>query len=279
MIKTTTTLVLLFIFQLSFGQVVLKDFGNGLVISLDENFGLDIDEDGVVDLNVNSLEGELGFDPIPDKGCVSTSSLWEPNSTGSLSLRIFEEGELIQWATNEYNWSEDDETSAYTSLDGFVDEWQDSQYGYVGFMLLNGNKTSCGWIKVRIGEERQKLTIKELAYQDDFHSASSAGIYAGTETAVGDIVSVLNLNYDKVTISVFPNPASETVSVNFNLPSSNEIDVEILNQLGKVVYAEHFSENRDKGRLNFDISQLVAGTYFLKLSSNDGYQVKQLQVK
>lgn len=61
-------------------------------------------------------------------------------------------------------------------------------------------------------------------------------------------------------VRLYPNPASEYIMLQLN-ESSSSLNVEIVDILGKRVYASEVSQNE-----RLDVSNLVQGTYFVKLS-------------
>lgn len=109
----------------------------------------------------------------------------------------------------------------------------------------------------------------------------SAGCMLLTPTATGDIgfadnQYVMNivgntLSVDSFTldaISVAPNPATNYISINF--PASiSEFTTELYDITGKLVLT---SNNKDR----MDVSQLQAGIYILRISTNDGTISKRI---
>lgn len=277
--KTITLLLTVILYQLSIAQVVHKDFGSGLIIALDENYQLDVNDDGTADLVVNSVVGELGFEPISGQGCVNVKDLWSTNAFGALSLNTFEEGELINWASSIFTWSEVDPSAAYSISGGFDNLWSADEDKYVGFMILNGGKAACGWIKVRISASEQNLVIKELAYQDDYFYSSESGIYAGTLSSLGDLVDVQNFSNKNVEINIHPNPASSSTQISYTLSDAQEVKLEVIDLLGRTVFSDQLLGRMDTGIIDLDLNKFTPGNYFLKLSTPEGYQVKQLQIR
>jgi len=80
--------------------------------------------------------------------------------------------------------------------------------------------------------------------------------------AVGVIHQVVGIksydNANKTGIEVFPNPAANTV----NISTQQSGELEIISQLGYIVYKEH----AEKGIIKIDISNLANGIYFIKVN-------------
>lgn len=71
-------------------------------------------------------------------------------------------------------------------------------------------------------------------------------------------------------ISIYPNPAQKQISISMDSPVDYRI--QLLNQLGQVLY-EVYSEGSTN---DIDISSFKRGMYFVKIISEDTYQVKSV---
>jgi hypothetical protein len=73
-------------------------------------------------------------------------------------------------------------------------------------------------------------------------------------------------------ISIFPNPTSK----NINIELENEtFKVELLNQIGQVVYTSKEASNKT----NIDLSNFSKGLYFLKISTENKVYNKKIVLK
>lgn len=71
-----------------------------------------------------------------------------------------------------------------------------------------------------------------------------------------------------VTLSnLYPNPASNKVSINYNLNGANNARMEIRNILGSVVKIQEINET--SGQINIDVSDLTNGVYFYSFIVNE----------
>ncbi|MCF8245412.1 MAG: T9SS type A sorting domain-containing protein [Saprospiraceae bacterium] len=77
---------------------------------------------------------------------------------------------------------------------------------------------------------------------------------------------------------LLPNPARNSVTVRYTATAAGEANLRILNTLGQVVMLRNEQASAGKNELNFDISQLAAGTYLLSLQADNG-QVTERFVK
>ncbi|MFP4845324.1 T9SS type A sorting domain-containing protein, partial [Winogradskyella sp. PE311] len=76
-----------------------------------------------------------------------------------------------------------------------------------------------------------------------------------------DVLSIndISSNFD---FSVYPNPAKDSVNINFNGNSVLDLNVQLFDVLGKEVYSRPLST---QGTMTIDISNLENGTYFMNI--------------
>jgi hypothetical protein len=78
------------------------------------------------------------------------------------------------------------------------------------------------------------------------------------------ITSVEEKLEDVVKVAVYPNPVSDNVNINFNVPLDGEVRVFILNSQGKLVKTDIMEENIVEKQIN--LQDFPAGVYYLKLT-------------
>ena len=80
------------------------------------------------------------------------------------------------------------------------------------------------------------------------------------------------INYE-TNINVYPQPTNN----NLNIQSDNNIkEISIYDCLGKEIsYYQKFNKS---SRVKLDVSNLVSGTYFIKIQTKDDTTVKQIQI-
>ncbi len=80
----------------------------------------------------------------------------------------------------------------------------------------------------------------------------------------------------QIIFDVFPNPVSDVLAFFANPFSPNNLSVKLYNSLGKIISQQ---ENVQPSVLySFDVSQLHAGTYFLKIENHELYGMKLIVV-
>ena len=83
---------------------------------------------------------------------------------------------------------------------------------------------------------------------------------------------------DNSKISVSPNPATSVVNLDLALENkAQEVTVRILDFDGRLLRIQQF-EKVQNDRLTFDVNDLAVGTYFLSVSTPEGFRSKKFQV-
>lgn len=90
-------------------------------------------------------------------------------------------------------------------------------------------------------------------------------------------VKTLNLLNDE--FNVFPNPAVTSFTANFNLSFDPEYAVlELINADGRIVAKKPFMNTRSI-QTQFEVNQLPAGNYFVRLTTNEGIATRKLMIQ
>jgi len=91
--------------------------------------------------------------------------------------------------------------------------------------------------------------------------------------------TVANVNNNINAINVYPNPAIETATINFNLIEANQASVSVIDMTGKTV-ATIFNGNLMAGAHQFEINvaDLATGCYFVKVQTEAGAKTIKLAV-
>ena len=96
------------------------------------------------------------------------------------------------------------------------------------------------------------------------HSANGFHL---TCTTCGVVNAVETITKNITSIQAYPNPANESVVVNFALNNSTTATVELSNTLGQVV-ATQVANNSANGSVTFNTAKLSAGVYFYTVIAN-----------
>ena len=102
---------------------------------------------------------------------------------------------------------------------------------------------------------------------------NGAYIYAATDGAgiwkrpLSEMTSITELSASNV--NIYPNPASDNITIDVSSSLSTHSTLEILNIQGQTILQQQVQQ----GKTNINISGLAKGVYILKLSSNDKTEV------
>ena len=78
-------------------------------------------------------------------------------------------------------------------------------------------------------------------------------------------------------MTLYPNPATENVTVELDNFSGAQFDVQILNAVGQHVYSKTIPNNSNQYvKTQLDVSSLTPGVYWVKLMGESGTVTKQL---
>ncbi len=91
-------------------------------------------------------------------------------------------------------------------------------------------------------------------------------------TPTTPFVGIKNIE-NNIEAKVYPNPAKNLVSIKTN--SSNEITIELINQLGEVL-----TSKRSSNQFNtIELSKVPGGVYFIKITTDNGNSIQKLIVE
>ncbi len=85
---------------------------------------------------------------------------------------------------------------------------------------------------------------------------------------------------DQMQFRVYPNPAKDRVNVEYYLPASGSVRIDILNLCGSMVvntYSRAFSSG--KNTVGFDLSNLPPGYYFVRILTASGVQLRKVIIQ
>jgi hypothetical protein len=80
-------------------------------------------------------------------------------------------------------------------------------------------------------------------------------------------------------ISVYPNPANNLVTVELQLGSSQETEINMFNMLGQIVYASNANESAGVSKVNIATGSLPRGVYLLQVKTATGTQVRKVELQ
>ena len=112
-------------------------------------------------------------------------------------------------------------------------------------------------------------TVSSYFYFYDWKVATNANSCPSNRVAVEAVVEICTgvheNNYFKNSIDVYPNPASENVTVTFDIPKRGSVNVEVKNLVGQTVYSKLMDSIDSKNKFTIDTRLFGSGVYILKM--------------
>ncbi|MBC7865648.1 MAG: T9SS type A sorting domain-containing protein [Bacteroidia bacterium] len=104
-----------------------------------------------------------------------------------------------------------------------------------------------------------------------------SGLTASSGTLCVGVGTQFTATEDKADVILFPNPASNTLSVSTTFKKENNVTIKIYSAIGEMVSSRQIA-NTLGGTYNFDISAISSGIYFVTLSSSEKTVTKRFIV-
>lgn len=224
----------LYSYSLSGGKIYIE--GGDAMLSLNSSylwvFGIDNVETG----NKNEITEMLGQEDAITMGL-------EFNSTSQLSVRSI------------------DSYSLHESLPGINVAFTESDYGIVAVQFdgsqVNGQKTFC-----------MSYALADLAENGGLNTRDEllARILNFFDVTIG--VEENDLSKEKH-LKVFPNPATNQITLQINSDINIIAQLQIFDVTGRLVSSKHQNFSKGVNTINYNISHFKPGIYYLKLSSEN----------
>ena len=81
------------------------------------------------------------------------------------------------------------------------------------------------------------------------------------------------------TLEVFPNPTSSSFMAVFNYPSSEDLQLEIADLTGSIVFAQSFQTTVGKNLIDLDLSEFPSGIYLISINGTMGRAARRIVKK
>lgn len=95
-------------------------------------------------------------------------------------------------------------------------------------------------------------------------STSAGNYYVSTSVGVDEINALLN------SLTVFPNPTSQNVRLNFSLINNQKMQLVIANSLGQVITTQNMEKTAGEQTIDLDVTGFDKGIYFVRITTEDG---------
>ncbi|MCD4680576.1 MAG: PKD domain-containing protein, partial [Bacteroidales bacterium] len=97
----------------------------------------------------------------------------------------------------------------------------------------------------------------------------------GVTTSIDDNISAFIENIS----DIYPNPVNDEMNVEVSLKQSSELQFEVFNQIGQIVYSKTVSESAGQHVVKINTSDFDGGVYSLRITTKDKAQIMRKFVK
>ena len=127
----------------------------------------------------------------------------------------------------------------------------------------------------------------EIVWNQDFNGDLSLKVRGVTAECAGEYSETLNIfssmisvnEYKANELTVYPNPADESINVKINNINDNKAKIIIYNVLGEVVYTQEISSSDNSLNTQINLDYLSNGSYLMTISTNDYIWKKHIVIK
>jgi hypothetical protein len=152
----------------------------------------------------------------------------------------------------------------------FIEQWNGQQWMVMGSMEVGVNHT--------VGEPYHWTTSMDTWNGDQLRIRmhNENGLYANSYAV--DRTTVENTGAkNTLTMSVYPNPAHDQVSILFSETPASSVVISLTTIDGKVV--QQWSMNQSNRFMNLSLPMVAEGVYFLKMNSDSGTSIQKITIK
>ncbi len=95
----------------------------------------------------------------------------------------------------------------------------------------------------------------------------------------GSIIGINTIENNISDVSIFPNPATENFTIELNVKKASTVLFQVIDLTGKIVKEINAGEVFGNYKTSISITDIAKGSYFLKISSDDGLEVKKIMIQ
>ncbi|MEM6394798.1 MAG: Kazal-type serine protease inhibitor domain-containing protein [Bacteroidota bacterium] len=142
----------------------------------------------------------------------------------------------------------------------------------------DGEDRSGQWLELRFRARQELTNATNLIHLQDGSFRSEA--YRADGTPLDISLRAMDVAADQFTVSQnAPNPFDQTTFVDVTLPESGELNLVIVDQLGREVLTRRQYYDAGMHRLTLDLAQLPAGQYYYRVTFDQESVVKPMSIR
>lgn len=109
-------------------------------------------------------------------------------------------------------------------------------------------------------------------YQDDY-------LWVDNLAFSGSVTGLTNLEQNNSNISVYPNPATENVTIELNIKTASALAIKLVDLTGKLIKEINVDKILGNDKISMSIMDVAKGSYFLKITTDSGMEVKKIMIQ
>ncbi len=109
-------------------------------------------------------------------------------------------------------------------------------------------------------------------YQDDY-------LWVDNLAFSGSVTGFNTLEKNNSNISVYPNPVTDNLTIELNVKTASVLAIKLVDLTGKLIKEINVDEILSNYKTSISIMDVAKGSYFLKITSNDGIEVKKIFIQ
>ena len=209
--------------------------------------------------NTYSVSGAYTFSTTNSAGCDSTATLNLTITPNTNTCNIIGEGQVNTLST---------ETYVVTQILGSTFNWS---LGNNSGNILSGQSTNV--VDVIWGTS----PVSDVLYCVEIDSNGCVGDTCMLNVVINNTTLLSEIHLDE--LSVYPNPSHGEFNIDINSISRQNIDIQIHNLLGEVIYSESLKDIIGSHKQIIDLSQYANAMYILQINTDKGKLKRKLIVE
>lgn len=85
--------------------------------------------------------------------------------------------------------------------------------------------------------------------------------------------------YENGSVAVYPNPANDFVTIELQLGTSQDVEMNLVNMLGQTVFTSKGDQSAGVTKVNINTSAMPRGIYLLQVKTANGMEVKKVELQ
>lgn len=141
-------------------------------------------------------------------------------------------------------------------------------------ITFNTSSTASNWYAYVFGYNGANSNTQ--CYKLRISLSSSAFRTDGTTDGIVEEIEVEVPVFEKTGFAMFPNPASDLLTMDVNMTADRAVKVAVSDITGKIMLVNSYQLQKDFNRITLDVSTLPAGVYLVRIENGDINGVQKL---